>query len=145
REEIETAARQFYELLTARNQSLAKLDPSTKQARAAEVDAQCATAGAALSRMLLGPGATYLGNKRLLIVTEGALQYVPFAALPSPRRQAANTPLIVEHEMISLPSASTLAVLRHETAGRKPASKAAAIIADPVFELLDERLKHLAV
>ena len=50
-------------------------------------------------------------------------------------------PLVVEHEIVSLPSASTLGVLRRETAGRKLASKTLAVLADPVFERDDERLK----
>jgi CHAT domain-containing protein len=41
-----------------------------------------------------------------------------------------------------LPSASTLAVLRRETAGRRPAPKTIALLADPIFEKSDERLKH---
>ncbi len=31
--------------------------------------------------MILAPAAAELGNKRLVIVADGALQYVPFAAL----------------------------------------------------------------
>jgi CHAT domain-containing protein len=50
-------------------------------------------------------------------------------------------PLIVDHEIVSLPSASVLAVLRRELAGRKPAPKAAAVFADPVFEKTDPRVK----
>ena len=57
--------------------------------------------------------------------------------------------MIVEHEVVSLPSASTLAVLRREIAARKPvppgavaaASGAVAILADPVFQPGDERVK----
>jgi CHAT domain-containing protein/uncharacterized protein HemY len=163
RGKIEAAARQFYELLTTRNQTQTKTAASTKQARLPEADARCAAAGAALSNMLLGPVASQLGNKRLLVVTEGALQYVPFAALPAPqvrggRKKAQEmqskklspsafrlSPLIVEHEIISLPSASTLAVLRNETAGRRTATKVAAVLADPVFESQDERLKTIAL
>jgi CHAT domain-containing protein len=51
-------------------------------------------------------------------------------------------PLIVEHEIVSLPSASTLGVLRLETAGRKLADKTLAVLADPVFEKDDTRLKR---
>ena len=38
--------------------------------------------------MLLGPVAAELGKKRLLVVSDGALQYVPFAALPTPKDEA---------------------------------------------------------
>ncbi|WP_226594354.1 CHAT domain-containing protein, partial [Microseira wollei] len=40
--------------------------------------------GLSLSQILLAPVANLLSNKRLLIVGDGALQYVPFAALPIP-------------------------------------------------------------
>ncbi|MGH9364414.1 MAG: CHAT domain-containing protein, partial [Thermoanaerobaculia bacterium] len=99
-------------------------------------------AAAALSQMLLGPVARKLGSKRLLIVVDGALQYVPFAALPSPTR-GGYVPLGAEHEVVSLPSASVLAVLRREIAGRAPLSKTLAVLADPVFEKDDERLKKV--
>src|SRR5262249_26610964 len=47
--------------------------------------------------------------------------------------------LIVEHEIINLPSASTLAVLRRETERRSLAPKAVAVLADPVFKADDLR------
>jgi len=100
--------------------------------------------------MLLGPVASQLGRKRLAIVADGALQYIPFAALPAPssgndggRNSGAEPqPLFVEHEIVSLPSASTLATLRHETAGRKPAEKSLAVLADPVFTDDDTRVRR---
>ncbi len=48
--------------------------------------------------------------------------------------------MIVAHEIINLPSAATLDALRRETAGRLPAAKLLAILADPVFSDTDERL-----
>ena len=67
----------------------------------------------ALSRMLLGPVAAYLTRPRVLIVSDGILHLLPFSALPDPRTIASDTqdadPLILEHELIHLPSASTLA------------------------------------
>jgi CHAT domain-containing protein/predicted negative regulator of RcsB-dependent stress response len=133
----------------------------------------------ALGDMLLKPVADQLGNKRLLIVADGVLQYIPFAALPIPGREGGTerlkdrergrrgegetrrkaravthgpsvppslrpsvspSPLIVEHEIVNLPSASTLAVLRGEMAGRRAAPKAVAVLADPVFESDDLRV-----
>ncbi len=100
-----------------------------------------------LSRMLLGPVAAQLGAKRLIIVADGALQYVPFAALPAPDRLSEESreslpPLITEHEIVTLPSASTLAVLRRQLAGREPAPKTLAVLADPVFDAEDDRVKQ---
>jgi CHAT domain-containing protein len=56
---------------------------------------------------------------------------------PSPRRPVL---LIADHEIVNLPSASTLAALRRETVGRQPAPKTLAVIADPVFEPNDPRV-----
>lgn len=98
----------------------------------------------ALSKILLGPVQDELGNKRLLIAGDGALQIVPFAALPSPSLDAGAAepyePLIVRHEIVSVPSASTLAFLRRDVAGRHPAPRNLAVFADPVFEREDGRV-----
>jgi CHAT domain-containing protein len=164
------------ELLTA-PQSQPGDTEAKYQARVKEAREGYWTQAAVLSRMLLGPAASQLGRKRLLIVADGALQYLPFGALPAPeterqrdgeterrrdgetggqgdkgtRRQeksairnpqsAIPTPLIVNHEIVHLPSASALAVLRRELAGRKPAAKTVAVLADPVFSADDARVK----
>lgn len=91
-----------------------------------------------LSRTLLGPVANLLGTKKLVIVAAGALQYVPFAALPSP--SAPDQPLVAAHEIVNLPSASTIAFIRREWAREKRASKALAVFADPVFSADDPRV-----
>jgi CHAT domain-containing protein len=107
--------------------------------------------------MVLDPVAPQLANKRLVVVADGALQYIPFAMLPDPavggrssvvgKSAASNRPpaggyrpLIVGHEVISLPSASALAIQRTELAGRQRAPKMLAVIADPVFDRTDVRL-----
>jgi CHAT domain-containing protein len=91
--------------------------------------------------MLLGPVGKVMAGKRILVVADGALQYVPFGALPRPGGGAERVPLIADHEVVSLPSASALAVLRRETAGRLPQAGAVAVLADPVFERDDPRLR----
>jgi CHAT domain-containing protein len=60
----------------------------------------------------------------------------------SPRPRVDFVPLIAEHEIISLPSASVLGVLRRELADRAPAPKLVAVLADPVFEPTDLRVKR---
>ena len=85
RAKVEAAARRVYSLLTAGNQHAADETPAQYRARLAKADAEYAQAASDLSRMLLAPVASQLGTKRLLIVSEGALQYVPFgAASPCP-------------------------------------------------------------
>jgi CHAT domain-containing protein len=72
----------------------------------------------------------------LVIVADGALQYVPFGALSLDRSLR---PLIVDHEIASVPSTSSLAIQRQSLANRKPAPKGLAVIADPVFSTTDAR------
>jgi CHAT domain-containing protein/tetratricopeptide (TPR) repeat protein len=103
-------------------------------------EAEAARRARALSRMLLGSVADQLGDRRLAIVAEGALQYVPFAALPSPRGGSTQVPLIATHEVVSLPSAATLAVLRREASGRSEPGWRVAVLADPVFDRRDPRV-----
>jgi CHAT domain-containing protein/Tfp pilus assembly protein PilF len=93
--------------------------------------------GASLTQMLIAPAAKQIGQKRLLIVSNGALQYLPFAALPA---LTGSQSLLSEHEIINLPSASTLATLRKELDKRKPAPKTVAVFADPVFSPTDGRV-----
>ncbi len=148
REAIESVATRVYELL--------KVSHTRQRKRESEL------AAAELSRMALGPVAHLLGKKRLLIVADGALHYVPFAALPIPdsgirltegvRKRSAPqsdignkqsfTPLIINHEIISLSSASTLALLRKEMAGRKRATRTVAVLADPVLQTNDARVRQ---
>jgi CHAT domain-containing protein len=135
---IEAAARRCYELLTARNQYVKFETADEKRERVRKADAEYPNAATALSDMVLGPVAAQLGRKRLLIVPDGALEYLPFAALASPQKSF--VPLIVKHEVTSIPSASTLAVLRWELKGRTTAEKVVAVFADPVFDKSDERV-----
>ena len=149
RAEIEKHARELCALLTEPNQPSS--DRGDKRGlRVAHVGAgeqRAIDSILRLSRLLIGPAAPLLGTKRLLIVADGALHYVPFSALTaatSPAKGSAPTPyrpLIADHEVISLPSASALAVLRQELGSRKPAAKTVAVLADPVFTTDDERLK----
>jgi len=143
RDELESAASRVYELLTARARRVENESPAQRQARVAEADKQYYEHAMALSRTLLGPAMSHLGKKRLLIVAAGKLQLIPFAALPIPNGEvqgaggkdtvAIYQPLITAHEIVSLPSASTLDALRREAEGRPAATKTVAIFADPVY------------
>jgi len=73
-------------------------------------------------------------RKRLLIVPDGSLQYLPFAALSIPEKGSENVPLIVQYEISMLPSASALVALRKSAAKRAPPTDEVAVFGDPVFE-----------
>ena len=99
-------------------------------------ESRLATAVATLSRMLLGPVAGKLGERRLIIVADGELQYIPFGSLPLP--EAGGAPLLTRHEIVNAPSASALALQRQLV--REPAPGAVAVLADPVFDPADPRV-----
>jgi CHAT domain-containing protein len=129
RAEIDAAARAFRDALITPSMRIRKQ-------KAAQIAAQ-------LSELVLAPVRDRLEDRRLLIVADGALQYVPFSALPIRANEGASgavVPLVVEHELVTLPSASAIAVLRREIDGRPPAPKTLAVFADPVFSAKDERL-----
>jgi CHAT domain-containing protein/tetratricopeptide (TPR) repeat protein len=164
RAEIEAAARRVYGLLTARNQIVKFETDGERRARVSAADVEYVEAARVLARMVLGPVAPFLEEKQLLIVSDGALHYVPFAALPVPGLSSSEqsfetlkgsrsktsaglsasaenyVPLVVEHEIVNLPSASTLATLRSEPHRSAATAKKVAVIADPVFEKDDERV-----
>jgi CHAT domain-containing protein/tetratricopeptide (TPR) repeat protein len=147
RERIGQAARRLYDLVTARSFGVKGESVRQRQERIGRADSQTPEAADELSRMVLGPLASEsgreLGSKRLVVVADGALQYIPFAMLPAPGGPPGvdnYRPLVAEHEVVSLPSASTLAVQRRELAGRKAAPNNIALIADPVFDSRDERV-----
>jgi CHAT domain-containing protein len=119
---VEAAARRVYDLLLVSNKTQAR--------RPAEL------ALAELGRMILGPAVSLLKKERVVIVADGALEYVPFTALSI---DSAYEPLIARHEVISLPSASVLDALRRENRQRAP--EALAVLADAVFQSDDSRFK----
>ncbi len=51
-----------------------------------------------------------------------------------------HTPLLVQHEIITLPSASTVAIQRRQLENRSPVAKTVAVIADPIFNDNDSRI-----
>lgn len=143
RDDIETTARRAYDLLTARNRRIAGETTAQRQARLASDDAEGRKVFLSLSQIVLGPFIQRLADKRLLIVADGALQYIPFGALPVPESDASKAPvlLVSEHEIVNLPSASVLALLRQQSRERKAEPmREVAILADPVFEKSDPRV-----
>ena len=140
RKEIETSASKIYGLLTARQPRKGE-SATERETRIADADVKLNSEARVLSEKLLGGIADKLRNewknKRLLIVAGDVLEYLPFASLPLP---AGGQPLIADHEVVSLPSASVLSAIRRETAGRRAAPKAVAVLADPVFDANDPRV-----
>jgi CHAT domain-containing protein/tetratricopeptide (TPR) repeat protein len=146
RADIESAVRRLNELLTTRNLRPAGESLAANARRIRQADQAYLAVEAEAARILLEPVTSTIRGKRLLIVGEGVLQYVPFAVLPEPAAGAPGkvSPLIVNHEIVTAPSASVMAVLRQETAGRRQAEKALLVLADPVFSAGDARVVQRA-
>jgi CHAT domain-containing protein len=120
RSAIETLARRGYEELS-RSRTRGRIERSSLPK---------------LSAAVLATVADLLDRERIVIAADGALQIVPFAALPAPQT---NAPLLVDHEVVSIPSASVLELLRSQPKHRAH-SKLLAVIADPVFDREDPRV-----
>lgn len=140
RAQIEKLAGEVSETLGARSVFKSLETPEQRGTRIAAADAKFRQVNAELSRMILAPAAAEFGKKRLVVVLDGALHYVPVAALSL----AGNRPIILDHEIVSLQSASAFAVQRQNLLNREPAPKAVAVIADPVFSTSDARFKTSA-
>ena len=169
RAEVERVARRVTELVNARNERPKNESPEQRLERLDHAEKEYVQMATELSRMLFSQVAPRLHSKRLFIVSDGALHYVPFAALPAPRTvqsavkrlpsdrpslgpttdSALQTPdplpLVADHEIISLPSASVLAVLRKEPIAGPSRRKTVAVLADPVFDRDDTRVNQHAV
>ncbi|HEX5883085.1 MAG TPA: CHAT domain-containing tetratricopeptide repeat protein, partial [Pyrinomonadaceae bacterium] len=84
-----------------------------------------------LGEMVLGPLAGRLNASRLIVVADGALNYIPFQLLPAPSGD--REPLVASYEIINAPSASILGQLRQQKQNRRPGNKVLAAFGDPVF------------
>ena len=136
RKTIEDTARECYKLMTARQGTIDdrnNLDAADTRDR--EIRSK-------LGSMLVGPLAEQVGNRRLLVVTEGALQYVPFDALLVPNASTGSRiPLLETNEVVVLPSISTLIAIRSARHHSSSTSKLLAVLADPVFSVSDDRIQ----
>ncbi len=121
RRELEETARSAYQLLVRSHR---------REAEAAASQALCR-----LSRALLAPAAGALAARRLVVVGEGALLYLPFAALPHPpaspdSESCGPAPLAATHAVVQLPSASLLGALGPGS-GERGAAGGIAVVGDP--------------
>jgi CHAT domain-containing protein/tetratricopeptide (TPR) repeat protein len=98
-----------------------------------------------LSEELLGGVAHLLGSRRLILVPDGGLQRLSFAALPDPQALHQKLdpvpPLLARHEIAYLPSASVLAASRRAFQKRASAPGRLIVLADPVFDGSDPRME----
>jgi len=84
-----------------------------------------------LAEMILSPVAAELNRKQILVAADDALNYIPFQILPADPNNPA--PLVDQHDIINVPSASILGELREEAGRRGVRAKALAVFGNPIF------------
>src|SRR5471030_1145737 len=133
---IEDLARSFYELVAVQNGP--PRDATAARQRVAREELLAMRLGA----MLIGPVQDAIQGKRLVIVPDGVLCYIPFDALGEPGAPSGRyTPLLAAHTISSLPSASVLPIIRSQSLKRVVPPKMVAVFADPVFDRSDPRVR----
>jgi hypothetical protein len=127
RSTLDSQVRQWLELLTARNREIPNETLEEREKRISRADREAAALSKSLSRELFG---NWIDGRRIVLVVDGPLHYVPFAALVPERVQISRAP-----------SASTILALRSRQ--RQP-TRNMAVIADPVYQVDDPRVKSAA-
>jgi tetratricopeptide (TPR) repeat protein len=149
REAIENLAQGYLDRIRPRPQTSKQDAKSSPVQGSSRQDSDGKTAGIALSRALLGPAwPTVRDQSQLVIVPDGILHYVPFAALPSPDCIQNSTskglcdPLLITHEISSVPSGSVGALLASGTsASGATHPKTILMFVDPIYGASDVRLQ----
>jgi len=111
----------------------------------AEDAAAFVTASSAMYKVAVEPAAASIADKRLLIVADGALNYVPFEALvtSAPSADYSSLPYLIKtNEIIYAPSASVVGAIRQQESNRS--GRAILVVADPVFNSRDTRAHSTA-
>jgi len=143
RAEIEKSANELQQALIDNEPRRSKESDIEALARRRSAPARFQQHAFELSRLILNDVAPQLGNKRLVIVADGSLHYIPFEALPLPavivtaQHATSNSQhplLLLNNEIVYQPSASALAMLRTRPV---VVSNRVAVLADPVFNKED--------
>jgi CHAT domain-containing protein len=96
----------------------------------------------AIYKTAVEPAASIIGDKRILVVADGALNYIPFEALVKNSDggdYASLNYLVKTNEIVYSPSASVIAAIRQGSASSS--GKSMLLVADPVFNADDPRAK----
>ena len=129
-------------LINSLKQLVPDASPRNRGTGLTDPDTRYWTHSAKLSALIFADALRGLTATRLIIVGDGALQSVPFAALTKPGSKEEISPrtLLADYELIELPSISVLSVFRGQIAKRDRAPQSVAVFADPVFESNDPRI-----
>jgi CHAT domain-containing protein/tetratricopeptide (TPR) repeat protein len=85
------------------------------------------------SNVVLGPIAEQIKGKRLFLVSDSVLQNISFAGLPEPSVTKTDQPLVVDHEIVNLPSASVASAIESQRKRMAAGEKNIIVFANPAF------------
>jgi CHAT domain-containing protein len=137
--------RRYRDLVTERNRRVSGELAAAWSERLRRARVALSPLADSLSQILLSPAAAALKGRRILAMSSSVLQYLPFGALPIPAGAVgAGQAMVTRHEVVYLPSASTIGVLRQLRTNRHVPPKTVAVLADPVFAPDDPRVQPQA-
>ncbi len=139
-EVIDGAARRALDVIRSRAVNGGRTGSGDRQAPVTGEDPELDQLLADLYQTLIGPAAGKIKNKRLLIVGSGVLQYFPFASLRV-KSEGRHRYLIETNEIVILPSASIVPLLRQNRTAPRVHKNTISVIADPVFASTDRRVR----
>jgi len=136
---MELASRSRIEAVAGRLLSVLREPPSgTNPQRSVEDFNRLASE---LSGLVIAPIRPWLDTEHVLLVADGILQSIPFAALPDP---GDGEPLLEHFQIAIAPSASTILIQRERLSQRPRATRPIAVVADAVYERADPRIRRQA-
>ncbi len=145
---IEEKVEKAYGLITARNEHSGITNRNSAAANIAAADKAFEAVSRELGLTLLGPIAKQNlleSKKRILIVSNGILQSLPFSVVADPSSENEKEYLISNYELVTIPSASILVALNERRQNRELPLTSALVFADPVFSAADERFGESTV
>lgn len=145
--EIKSLSKKIHMALAARATWLDFEDEEVRNQRVAQADREYLELLHQMTQLVLTPLSSSLKKcNKIVIVSDGNLNYVPFAALSNPTSLENYVPLITTHEVISIPSISSIFVMRQKPTKQKNNVNdvvSVAAFADPIFTLNDPRIKKI--
>lgn len=137
---IEEKVERLRSLLSSREMKAGEsLDDYYARVRAAEND--YANVSKALSNELFGSAYHQFAGKKLIVAADGRLHHFPVGALPMPAA-ANDEPILLTNEVVYVPSATALKLLRMERKADAMPERDLLVFADPVFSKSDERVAN---
>ena len=101
-----------------------------KEAPEGNTDCELAIAAEELADVVLYPAREMMNRRRVIVISDGILNCIPFQILPSP---VDKEPLIASTEIINAPSASILGQLQQEAQSRPLPNNLLAAFGNPIF------------